>query len=836
VTQVGDVSGHARLTPPADGLDLLCQLARRVLQVPTAVVWRSPLGADGGDGGTTDDHPLATVAARAVRGGAPVAVDDVGAGRRLPGPVDAPCAVLAVPVPGLGDQPAALCVTDVRPRRWSVDDVEVLELLAVVVASELGTGFLRHEAEASRTRSELAMDAAGIGGFDWDLRTGRLVWDQRLRDLFGYADGGFSERIEDFTARVHPDDAERVKEDIARAIDQRQDFRTQHRVIRRDGGIRWIEARGRVLMDESGVPVRFLGAAYDATAIHEGEARVGRVLDSMSTAFFLLGHDWRFIYVNAEAERILGAPREELLGTEIWQELHANGSPFEEQYRRAMASGQPVDFEAYYPPPLDRWYEVRAWPGPDGLSVYFHDVTSRRSSAAQLERAAARSTLLAQVVAELAGTLEVGEAVERLTRLVVPTLADWCAVALFDDADTGPSRPVLITTGWWHRDPALRPLVERYVSAGIAEPSNRAVIGQAATGAAPVVLDGGAAETIAGLLVPGDARDALLELAPRDCLALPLRAHGRAVGLLTLYGDVLDRRTTAGEQRSEPATDAVRNHVVDLAKEVAARAALGLDNARLYARQRRVAEELQRSLLSPPPVVERLDIEVRYQPAAEAARVGGDWYDVFSPRPEVTTVVIGDVAGHDISAAATMGQIRAMLRGISAGSPKGPAAVLTRLDEVLEILAVEAAATAVVAQLEHGVVGEGPGEQTGEQSEVRLTWSSAGHPTPLVVRPDGVVIELDDGSGKADLLLNVDSAFSRTEHMTMLPVGSTLLLFTDGLVERRGEHYGVGLARLREALAGLTERPLADLCDAVLAQVLPNRPADDVALAAVRIR
>ena len=142
--------------------------------------------------------------------------------------------------------------------------------------------------------------------------------------------------------------------------------------------------------------MRLVGAAYDTSQVREGEARLGRVLESMSSAFYQLDAEWRFTYVNSEAERLLGAGREQLVGESIWEAFPAAvGSDFEVNYRDAVATGRPVSFEAYYPPPLDGWYEVRAWPSPEGLAVYFVDITDRREAQDALARSARRLALLA---------------------------------------------------------------------------------------------------------------------------------------------------------------------------------------------------------------------------------------------------------------------------------------------------------------------------------------------------------------------------------------------------------------------------------------------------------
>ena len=229
--------------------------------------------------------------------------------------------------------------------------------------------------ESDRLALRFAIDAAGVGAFVWDLVTGRLRWDERLLELFGLDETTFGGTIEAFNECVHPDDLPRVSAALERAITTCGDYDAEYRVVLPGGGVRWIAARGRAFAETEGGPaVRLVGAAYDTTQVREGEARVGRVLESMSSAFYQLDSEWRFTYVNSEAERLLGAGRTHLVGRSVWEEFPAAvGSEFEVNYRAAVATGRPVSFEAYYPPPLDGWYEVRAWPSPEGLAVYFVD-------------------------------------------------------------------------------------------------------------------------------------------------------------------------------------------------------------------------------------------------------------------------------------------------------------------------------------------------------------------------------------------------------------------------------------------------------------------------------
>jgi chemotaxis family two-component system sensor kinase Cph1 len=247
----------------------------------------------------------------------------------------------------------------------------------------------------------------------------------------------------------------------------------------------------------------------------------------------------------------------------------------------------------------------------------------------------------------------------------------------------------------------------------------------------------------------------------------------------------------------------------------------------LYARSRsvvRAAETLQRSLLTEPVQPAGFELAVRYVPAAREAQVGGDWYDVFDQPDGSTMLVIGDVAGHDTRAAATMGQLRGLLRGIAYAGSGEPAAVLAQLDAAIEGLGLGALATVLVGRLER------PAEPGGA---ARLRWASAGHLPPVLVAADGGVQVHD--TPRPGLLLGVDPARPRREHVTEIEPGSTLLIYTDGLVERRDQVFDEGVALLAEALPALRERPVAELCDLLLAGLLPDGAEDDVALVAVRL-
>ena len=804
-----------RLRDASAALDRLAELAARLLGAPIAQISLLDdvevvvAGAGLPPGTVGREAPLdATACAVPAAEGATVVVPDV---RAEPRAADLPQvragivgAYLGAPmVDSEGLVVGVVCVAAPTPRPWSDTDVATLRQLAAAAVTELELAALRTAYEGDRLRYGLAVDAAGIGTFDWDLRTGELTWDTRLIEMFGYDAGSFGGTIEAFNERVHPDDLPRVTDALQASITSLGDYEAEYRVVWPTGETRWVQARGRTLRDDDGGAARVLGAAYDTTAERAAGLRVTRVLEAMPAGFYSLDREWRFTHVNAEAERLLGRSREELLGQELWTAFPATlNGVFEESYREAVRTGVPVHFDAHYPAPLDGWYELRAWPSPEGLSVYFLEVTERRRVQDRAERGAQRLALLAQVSAELAGALDAQTATAHLPRLVVPALADWCIVTVVDP--DGRPRDV----GHWHADPAARPLVERYAALRIdampvTAPLTRALLtGEAVMERTAAVID---------LLPDGEARDLLTALGPESAVALPLRGRDRTLGVMTLYF-----RRGWGPREEDLAT----------AQDVADRAGLALDNARLYGQQQALAEGLQRSLLTEPPEPDHAEIAVRYLPAAEAARVGGDWYDAFLQPGGSTMLVIGDVVGHDTEAAAAMGQLRGLLRGIATYSDAGPGEVLRGLDASMALLQTRVMATATVARF----------EQTDDErvrGVTRMRWANAGHLPPLVTHPDGSVTEL--ASWRGDLLLGVDPRARREESVVTLDRGATVLLFTDGLIERRDADLDAGMARLREALRELADRPLQELLDEVIDRLVDGRPEDDVAIVAVRL-
>ena len=669
------------------------------------------------------------------------------------------------------------------------------------------------EEDAGRELLQLSIAAAGIGTFDWDLVNGTLAWDDRLIELFGYDTESFDQTIEAFNSRLHPEDLARVSADLQSAINSCGEFSSEYRVLLPNGSLRWVGAKGRALCSEDGVAVRMLGAAYDITVREESELRLSRIIESMATAFFSLDHDWNFNYLNAEAENVLGRTRSELKGANIWEAFPAAvGSDFETNYRRAMKYKESVTFDAYYPAPLDKWFEVRAHPSDQGLSVYFVDITVRRKAQQQTADSVARAELLSRITEELTGTLDMTDAVHRLSRLVVPTLADWCVVTLLDDEDQPGNRHGLSDAGGWHKDPELRELVQEYANKRLAHIKDDNILVQAMKTAEPQFIRSDATPVVAGLYEAGELRDMIETLAPESVAILPLKGRRGAVGLLALCN--------GAERGAFSISD------MATASHVAGRAGLALDNARLYRQQRELAEALQRALLTAPPEPDHVQIAVRYVPAAETAQVGGDWYDAFMQPNGASIVVIGDVIGHDTQAAAAMGQIRSIVRTLGAIDDENPASILSSSDKVMQTLQIDTTATAAVARFEQSL-------DELDRGITRMRWSNAGHPPPMVLHADGTAQFLDQPV--KDLLLGIDPHADRSQYEVVLDRDAVVLFYTDGLVERRSEALEDGFNRLLGILSSLQGHDLETLCDEVIAGMLPDTVEDDVALIAVKL-
>ncbi|MFJ4950637.1 PP2C family protein-serine/threonine phosphatase [Streptomyces sp. NPDC088760] len=281
----------------------------------------------------------------------------------------------------------------------------------------------------------------------------------------------------------------------------------------------------------------------------------------------------------------------------------------------------------------------------------------------------------------------------------------------------------------------------------------------------------------------------------RPLLCLPLGAR-TVQGVLTLAapGDRFDPDTTV------------------MLLELARRAGIALDNARRYEQHRDVAEALQRAQLTDLPATRGLDLAARYLPATHGLNIGGDWYDAF-PQPDGSVLaVIGDVTGHGLRAAVIMGQLRTALRAYAVEG-NGPARILTLLHRMLRHQQPELYATCAIARFTPGEPG--------------VVWAAAGHPPAVARGPRGEVRVLE---AKPGIMLGVPVPYTYEEHTLELPAGSTLALYTDGLVERRAAGIDAGIDRLAQAMGALGGADLVDLdaaADALLKPMLHDSEHDD---------
>ncbi|HLM16671.1 MAG TPA: GAF domain-containing SpoIIE family protein phosphatase [Acidimicrobiia bacterium] len=291
----------------------------------------------------------------------------------------------------------------------------------------------------------------------------------------------------------------------------------------------------------------------------------------------------------------------------------------------------------------------------------------------------------------------------------------------------------------------------------------------------------------------------LLDIGIHSLLGVPLIVDGHTIGVLHV-GTL--------ETRSFSDRDA------ELLQLVADRAALAI-NAGLLKQERTVARALQRSLLPRLPEIRGLEIAARYVPGHDRL-VGGDWYDVFELPTGRVGAAIGDVVGHGLRSASVMGRIRNALRAYALDSDD-PAAVLTRLDDMVCHFEPDEMATVLYVVF--------------DPARRDVTFSSAGHPLPLMMLPTGEaqMIEAD-----ADPPIGSDAVAPRRATELAVPEGATIYFFTDGVVERRGEHIGIGLDRLREtAIPGSPHRGCTRLVSKLL---IDPQPDDDAAVLALHVR
>jgi PAS domain S-box-containing protein len=417
------------------------------------------------------------------------------------------------------------------------------------------------------------------------------------------------------------------------------------------------------------------------------------------------------------------------------------------------------------------------------------------------ERAQGRLSLMAEATSTLIATLDMTELLDRLATLCVPRLADWVFLTLVDQY--GQVRE----TASRHRDGRQEELQEfstlHAQHLPPTSPSRRSI----ATSRS-VLVDDLSPEVREQLIVHPGAREVFGQLGGTSALSVPMVARRRTLGALALVMTSPDRTFSRDD--------------VELAEDLAARAALAIDNVRLYQQEHAVADTLQRSLLPELPDIAGIESAAHYVSASSAADVGGDFYDLLDLPDGSVGIAVGDVVGHDVAAAAAMGHLRGVLRAVvwEAENPD-PGAVLARVDRLVQGLRVASLATMVWIRAVRPVQ---------EGAPWRVHVANAGHPPLLLRSPSGAVRIVDGVTG---LLVGVDATAHRETLTLDVPSGSTLIAYTDGLIERPGRDMDEGIHELCERVAdapvGASPR---DLCDAAVNGALDHR--DDVALIAVR--
>ncbi|MFK4105836.1 SpoIIE family protein phosphatase [Streptomyces sp. NPDC019531] len=551
-----------------------------------------------------------------------------------------------------------------------------------------------------------------------------------------------------------------------------------------------------------------------------GPADLESLFESSPLGVAIFDNDLRCVRANEALARLDRRPLVQHLGRTIDEVIAGPvGRRLVELQRQVLGTGRPV---------LDM-----TLPGPDGKgfrSVSFSrlestdhrvtgvgctvmDVTERRRIARQNEIVRERLALLNDVGSRVADLLDIRGIAGRLADTLVPGFSDYASVILLESVVAEGELPRHPPT---HRTPLIQlgvacaqhnPLVERMLrvgqSVGVAE--NSAASRTLSTGI-PQLLD--SPVLLRTATYPGDPKiRAALELGVHSMMMLPLRVGGIVLGLLVVY-------------RAEGSPPFDQDDLA-FAMKLANRASTSVDNARLYARQREDALMLQRALLpqhipEPPGV----HIAFRYVPGSTGNEAGGDWFDVTQLAGGRVALVIGDVAGHGLRAAATMGLLRTAVRTLSV-LDLPPARLLRHIDDIAADLTSDPG-EALMATCVYAVH---------DPARMRCVIARAGHVPPLLIGPEPTA----DG-GRDVRLLDVPSGaplgvggveFEEAEFD--VADGAVLVLYTDGLIEARGEDIGQGLERLRSQLA----QPYASLeaaCDGMLSILEPGTERDDVAL------
>ncbi|OAH12638.1 SpoIIE family protein phosphatase [Streptomyces jeddahensis] len=594
-------------------------------------------------------------------------------------------------------------------------------------------------------------------------------------------------------------------------------------LVHRDGRRLDMCLRGVPLLDGEGRPQWFLTLRRPAqpTTSDDVAELLEWVFNQSPIAMTLHDGERRMIRANSEMTRILGRSEEQMRGLRAPD--IASASRTAERLDRALdlalRTGEPSMEEILDRVPPET--QVRAWTtvisplkDPAGqvraASTALFDVTEQY-------RARRRLTVLNEASTRIGGSLDVHRTALETVQLVVPMLADFATVDLLEQELEPPGAipppDGTVTLIRMAQESVLEGYPESVVASGEAHeyPAISPLARCLVTGRATRHYTGDP-EIQAWLHASRKREASVRRYGIHSLMSVPLRARGTTLGLLLFMR----------HEQPLPFDD----DDLFLAEEVAARAAVCIDNARRYTRERSTAVTLQRSLLPghlPPQAA--VEVASRYLPAGPQIGVGGDWFDVIPLSGTRVALVVGDVVGHGIHASATMGLLRTAVRTL-ADVDLPPDELLTHLDDVVSRLNAEQEPNGA-----RGDIGASCLYAVYDPVSRRCTLARAGHPEPALVTPDGTARYIRMPAGPPLGLGGMP--FESTE--VELPEGSLLALYTDGLIESRDADLGVRLNELLRALAEPAPS-LEATCESALKALLSDRPADDVALLTVRTR
>ncbi|MEU1227875.1 SpoIIE family protein phosphatase [Streptomyces sp. NPDC005828] len=632
-----------------------------------------------------------------------------------------------------------------------------------------------------------------FGSFAWDLKTGTVTLDDGLRAVLG-AEVPSPCSIEVLTSLLDPEDGYALWAAARQATGA--NGRPSVRRIRLrgpDGGLHLLEVSARARRAAPGTGPAG-GGRLEGTLVDLGTGLVGSdATDRLPRAILAADRLGRVTYVNEQTEHLLGRPRRALAGRPLWDALPWFGHPFhEEQLRAALLSGEPVRFLAR--PERGRWLSVSLYPGRDGVTM----VMVPEEEPVPVARGAARGRRRTDDV-----LTEPGDRAAELYRPVA------LAIAL-SEAVTARQVSAVVTEellpAFGGRQLAIYLLSDRrlYLAwetgfpPGFLEPFDGVALDAQVPGVE--TLTTGRPLFFESMEQLGRAYPDLPMDAHSGARAfLPLIASGRPVGSCILGFD--SPRGFSPEERT-------------VLTALAGLIAQALERAQRYDTESAVARGLQDALLPHRlPVREGVETVGRYLPGTQGMDVGGDWYDVIETGHGRLALVIGDVQGHGVAAAATMGQLRSAVRAFALGGHR-PQDVMRGTNRLLIDLDPGQFASCCYVLLD---------PETGDARAVR-----AGHPQPLLRRPDGTTEQVELAGG---MVLGVDVKASYPVTRLRLAPGAVLALFTDGLVEQPGHDIDEGIGRLSRAFAATGSLALAETADRLIreARAATSRP-DDIAL------